>query len=198
MGESGTAQHAEPDEGGSRLALVAPDPALAEAFFAALRDFRAAGETHIPASGSGIDSVTSPADVPTYIDAARVQERGDALPPGYVPSSAYWLVRTAPDGATEVMGLSALRHRLTPALEDVGGHIGYGIRPTARRQGYGTRILALTLDRARARGLDRALITCDTTNVASARVIERNGGILASSGLSPQTNTHVSRYWIAL
>jgi len=95
-----------------------------------------------------------------------------------------------------VLGTMALRHYLTPLLEDVGGHIGYAIRPSERRKGYGTRILALTLERARAMGLGRVLVTCDTDNLGSARVIQRNGGALASEGHSVRTGTRVSRYWI--
>ncbi len=83
-------------------------------------------------------------------------------------------------------------------MEDVGGHIGYRIRPSERRKGYGTLILALTLAEARKLGLPRVLLTCDQDNIASARVIQANGGALASEGYSPQTQTLVSRYWIEL
>ncbi len=60
----------------------------------------------------------------------------------------FWLVR---DGC-RVLAQSSLRHHLTPALERFGGHIGYVVRPSERRQGYGTLLLALTLASARARG----------------------------------------------
>jgi len=91
-----------------------------------------------------------------------------------------------------------LRHQLTPALEHEGGHIGYDIRPSARRRGFGTLILALTLERARILGLARALLTCDTDNTASARIIERNGGALAARVVSNRTGKLISQYWIEL
>ena len=70
------------------------------------------------------------------------QERfGDAFT-GSVPQSMFWLVH---DERT-VVGVSVVRHYLTPALAQFGGHIGYGIRLTEQRKGYGTRLLALTLD----------------------------------------------------
>ncbi|MEU9960460.1 GNAT family N-acetyltransferase [Streptomyces sp. NPDC050982] len=61
-------------------------------------------------------------------------------------------------------------------MRDFGGHIGYGVRPTARRQGYATAMLRDVLPHARDLGLDRVLVTCDTTNVGSRKVIEANGG----------------------
>lgn len=129
-----------------------------------------------------------------YLQRLDEMARGVGLLPGYAPQSTWCLVRDD----TTVVGYSRLRSQLTLALKDVGGHIGYSIRPSERRKGYGTRILALTLEPARALGLDRVLLTCDTNNIGSARIIEKNGGVLSSSGFSPQTNTHVSRYWIAL
>ncbi|MEU7900170.1 GNAT family N-acetyltransferase [Nonomuraea sp. NPDC049152] len=58
------------------------------------------------------------------------------------------------------------------------GHIGYGIRPSARRRGLATWALGRILDEARLLGLDRVLITCAADNVASAKTIERQGGVL--------------------
>jgi predicted acetyltransferase len=63
-----------------------------------------------------------------------------------------------------------------------GGHIGYEIRPSKRRQGYGTAMLRLGLDEARAHGLDRVLLTCNEDNAGSRKVIERNGGQLENGG----------------
>jgi predicted acetyltransferase len=59
----------------------------------------------------------------------------------------------------------------TPTLALIGGHIGYEVRPSARRQGISTQLLALTLIEARARGLLRVLMTCDVSNHGSARII---------------------------
>ncbi len=176
------------------LKLVEPSLALGDAFWALLEDFRAAGEIHhVPGSGAGSELATFAREaLPDFIRRLDERTRGIGL---HVPDSPFWLVRRS-DGA--VLGVSSLRHRLIPALEDVGGHIGYSIRPSERCKGYGTRILALTMEQARARGLGHLLLTCDTENLGSARVIEKNGGVLASSGFSARSGTHVSRYWIAL
>jgi predicted acetyltransferase len=177
-----------------RLELASPAMRWQAAYRAYIDSFEAAGEQRIP-GGSGLELAR--ADFAAFVQRLQDDERGVGLKPGIVPSSQYWLLRHDADGET-VLGVSSLRHALTPALEDVGGHIGYSIRPSERRRGYGTRILALTLQYARAFGLERVLITCDTDNTGSARVIEKNGGVLVSEGYSDLTKTRVSRYWITL
>jgi predicted acetyltransferase len=111
---------------------------------------------------------------------------------GKVPQTDFFLVRNQ----TTIIGRSALRHWLTPALENVGGHIGYRIRPTERRKGYGTLLLALTLVEARKLGLERVLLTCDSDNIGSRKVIEHNGGKLASESPASPDGILVARYWI--
>jgi predicted acetyltransferase len=112
----------------------------------------------------------------------------------YVPMSVYWLVDL--DG--RILGEMRFRHYLNEALEQEGGHIGYHIRPSERGKGYGTSILRAALEVARERGLERVLVTCDTDNIPSARIIERNGGILSSQGISANSGNRISRYWIEL
>ena len=84
------------------------------------------------------------------------------------------------------------------ALRDFGGHVGYGVRPSERGKGYATRMLVMALDKARQLGLKRVLITCDKDNLASARVIQKNGGVLGSESYSPQGGRVTQRYWIDL
>ena len=78
----------------------------------------------------------------------------------------------------EWLGRLSIRHDLTPALTEIGGHIGYYVRPSARRHGYATQMLTQSLPIAAALGIDPALVTCDTDNVASRKVIEAAGGEL--------------------
>jgi predicted acetyltransferase len=100
-------------------------------------------------------------------------EKGVGIPEGFVPHSTFWLVE-----GIEVVGVSNLRHRLTDSLRREGGHIGYGVRPTARGRGFGTRILALTLAEAARLGIEEALLSCARANLASIAVIRANGGVL--------------------
>ena len=132
-------------------------------------------------------------DFPSYMRQVAFYAAGVNLPPGHVRSDTFFLMHGG-----KIVGRSALRHQLTPALEHEGGHIGYDIRPSARRRGYGTLILARSLEKAGGLGLERALLTCDTDNIASARIIEKNGGVLAGRAVSQRSGKLISQYWIEL
>jgi len=119
----------------------------------------------------------------------RLCALGQDLPPGLVPAT--FLVAEV-DG--ELVGRTSIRHELNPDLEREGGHIGYGVVPAHRGRGWATEILRQSLIVARALGVDRALLTCDDDNLASARVIERNGGVLADR--VDILGSLIRRYWI--
>lgn len=127
---------------------------------------------------------------------ARLQGLRDGSVPSKagVPISTFWWL--AEDG--RLLGLSGLRHRLTPALRRIGGHVGFAIRPTARRQGHAIALCRATLDAARARGLGRALLTCDAGNAASRATIERCGGVLEDATSVDGGDGLVRRYWVDL
>jgi predicted acetyltransferase len=79
------------------------------------------------------------------------------------------------------VGQTSIRPELgTPYLITYGGHIGYSIRPSHRRQGYGQRILQLALEKCTTMDLERVLVTCDEDNIASRRIIESNDGVFES------------------
>ena len=129
-----------------------------------------------------------------YVQKFLDYAQGKNLPEGWVTDSTLWLVK---DDKT-VLGRTSIRHRLTPTLEEKGGHIGYYIRPSERGKGYGILILALTLEKARELCLERVLVTCDDDNTASAKIIEKNGGKLADKIVPQADNKLTRRYWIEL
>jgi predicted acetyltransferase len=90
----------------------------------------------------------------------------------------------------------SIRHRLNDWLLAHGGHIGYGILPEFRRQGFATQILEQSLIIARALGIDRALLTCDDDNIGSIRVIEGCGGHLDEQWPTTPGPVPMRRYWI--
>lgn len=100
------------------------------------------------------------------------ESRGIGLPEGWVPSSVFWLV-----DQDEYIGSGNIRYALTESLKEFGGHIGYEIRPSKWGQGYGTLQLNLLLAEAAKLGIKSALLTCSADNVASIRVMEKNGGV---------------------
>ena len=110
----------------------------------------------------------------TFTEAIRTERLEETpRPEGYVPATELWWV-----AGDEFLGRIGIRHRLTAALLEMGGHIGYDVRPSARRRGHATAMLRAALAVARELGIERALVTCDVDNVGSRAVIERNGGVL--------------------
>lgn len=164
--------------------LIEPTEELKDEFLAMAREC---------ANGERDDYKAALEDFDAYLETAIKYARGVNLPPDHVSSDTFWLT----DGR-RIFGRSGLRHRLNENLKDVGGHIGYDIRPSERRKGFGTLILKLTLEKAKARGLKRVLLTCDTDNTASAKIIEKNGGRLSEQEISKTTGKMISRYWIEI
>ncbi|RAV31813.1 GNAT family N-acetyltransferase [Corynebacterium heidelbergense] len=129
-------------------------------------------------------------DWSAVIDHLRRIADGKDLPPGIVRAD---FLLAEVDG--QVVGRSSIRYGLTDFLRREGGHIGYAVGPRFRRRGYATEILRQSVDRLRANGIGKVLVTCDATNTASATVIEKCGGQLAD--VVPSTRGKlVRRYWI--
>lgn len=113
--------------------------------------------------------------------------------PGFVPATTFLALDEETD---ELIGMIDIRHYLNSALLKHGGHIGYSVRPTCRGRGYATEMLALALKQCRTLGLHRVLVTCNRTNLASAKVIVHNGGVLENELENGGIVTQ--RYWISL
>ena len=132
--------------------------------------------------------LAEPAEFERYVDALRADAASPGAlaryvwslrgkeppyqPDGYVAQTILWWAE-----GDEYLGRVSIRHRLTLRLLYEGGHIGYEVRPSARRCGHGTAMLAAALPLTAALGVERALIDCDPDNVGSRRVIEKNGGV---------------------
>jgi len=164
------------------MRLVSPSSQWQPAFLEMAREHEAAGEHRYALALRDFDA---------YVRKAETGRRGENLPAGWVPGIELWLEH---DG--EIIGGVRLRLRLNPELEIEGGHIGYDVRPSMRRRGYGTALLRLALVEARAFGIDRIRVTCDDDNIGSINVIERNGGRLSGRGVSKETGKALRQYWI--
>ncbi|MCR4632776.1 MAG: GNAT family N-acetyltransferase [Erysipelotrichaceae bacterium] len=116
------------------------------------------------------------------------------LPYDRVGEDKYWLVD---DEKTHFIGEIVIRHRLNSALERRGGHIGYGVRYSEWKRGYGTKMLELALEKTKEMHISPVLITCDDDNIASARVIEKNGFTLGEKVIVSENGKDIltRRYW---
>lgn len=147
---------------------------------------------HIAGSGS----ITTFPTIEDWLIAMKLYENEETLPnEGRVPSRQYVLVQETPQ---QIIGMLALRMRLNDYLLNYGGHIGYSIAPSARKKGYGSFMLKESLKEAKNFGLARVLITCDDDNLASAKVIEKNHGILEDRRFDEENQKRVRRYWITI
>lgn len=129
-----------------------------------------------------------------WIDAVRRGSDPATCATDRVPSNIWLAVRES-DG--RIVGAADLRHHIDhPILGAWGGHMGYYVRPSERRRGYGTEILRLDLEKARERGLKRVMVTCSISNVASEKIILANGGVFEKE--VPGDGTIIKRYWVEL
>ena len=168
------------------ITLVEPSLTYKKPCLDAVREFHAAGEYAVDAEQLG-------AKFEELI--ARLVAAKDPVnaPPGELPYEDFWLM----DG-DEWIGKLTLRTTINAKYLHAGGHIGYEIRPSKRRRGYGTALLRMGLEKARERGLHRVLLTCDETNLASRKVIENNGGQLENAVQVEGQTVLKMRYWINL
>ncbi len=116
------------------------------------------------------------------------------LRPDRVGEDKYWLVD---DEKAYFIGEIGIRHKLNDTLRQRGGHIGYGIRYAEWNRGYGTKMLALALEKAKEMRISPVLITCNDDNLASARVIEKNGFVLENKVIVTTDGEDIltRRYW---
>jgi predicted acetyltransferase len=132
-----------------------------------------------------------PLDFDGMIQFLLNNEKGENLPEGWVLDSTYWLVSKD----NQVIGAVNIRHGLTEKLFNCGGHIGYGIRPSERRKGYATKLLSLSLEKAKELGIKKVLVVCDDHNIASKKTILNNGGVPDHDYIEEDGNI-INRFWI--
>lgn len=127
-------------------------------------------------------------DFENYVEKLEVKEETEN---GWVPDTTLFCLD---EDRNIFVGAVNIRHYLNEGLRRTGGHIGDGIRPSERRKGYATAMLALALEECKKLGIDRVLVCCDKDNVGSAKAIVKNGGVLENE---VEEDGHVvQRYWI--
>ncbi len=172
-----------------RLVLVLPSIDDADAVWKYRAVDWQAGE-HIPGS-SGLGRAKSYAE---WLAQSQTRREAASVVDNIVPSTVYLAKRVSDN---KLIGMVDIRHSLNDYLRAAGGHIGYSVHPEFRRQGYGTEILELALEKCRELGIDPVLVTCDRDNTASSRVILANGGVLENETIDGG-GVIKRRYWIKL
>ena len=171
-----------------KIQLVPPTDRYRESFFLrGLREFQHEG---LPWWLGG-DLETVAQDFAAFV--AKKLADSNPRTATFVPTTHLWAVTEE-----EFVGRISIRHELNDALRVEGGHIGYDTVPSFRGRGVATEMLRQALPVARSLGLTAVLLTCDESNAASIRVIEKNGGSLRETK-SLGTNRPLKRYyWLTL
>lgn len=172
------------------MELIRPNGCFKDSYLAAEEELAKEGLTLLPPDYS-LAEVQK--DFGRFVADLKSFARGENLPKNYVPMTILWLI-----DKNEFIGRVKIRHSLNEYLNRFGGHIGYTIRPSKRRQGYGTKILELALVEAKKMGFSKILLTCDVGNIASQKIIERNGGMFESQMAQGGGRPDKLRFWIDL
>lgn len=112
-----------------------------------------------------------------------------------VPALTYFYVREDDD---KIVGMVNIRIALNDFLREEGGHIGYSIRPTERRKHYGTEMLKDALKVCETIGIREVLVSCDKSNIASAKVIQNSNGVLDAEFYSEAFGEVIQRYVVSI
>ncbi|HDR7895352.1 GNAT family N-acetyltransferase [Bacillus pacificus] len=170
------------------VSLITPTTDLQDEYLDFYNEWKDSGETMIPWV-----ITKDPSNFPAMVQELLDAHNGINLPESWVPDSTYWLVTDH----NRIVGAVNIRHSLTEHLFNAGGHIGYGIRPSERRKGYATKLLALSLEKAKQLNITKALVVCDEVNTASEKTILHNGS-LRDDDFTEEDGNVVRRFWIEL
>ncbi|MCF7844919.1 MAG: GNAT family N-acetyltransferase [Kiritimatiellales bacterium] len=173
------------------MELVDPDLQYKESFMSSLEEKDLPGAEGFGMIGENFKNLGSPKTLEEYIQIRKDHSQGKNLRKDWVSASTFWLINEKC-----FIGEVTIRHELTEHLRNVGGHIGYWIRPSERQKGYGKIILKLALEKAKELGINKVLVTCDEMNIGSRKIIEANGGVLDRIKDSEDEDRDRTMYWI--
>lgn len=171
-----------------RLYLRFPKPEDKECVLEFKRKFLESGQK--VAGFSGLDKM----DFDEWFEKLKNDLSTETCGEGRVPATHFLSVRKEDE---KIVGMVQVRHELNDYLLKFGGHIGDCVLPEEQGKGYATEQIGLALDFCKSLGIKRVLITCKKENLASARTIIKNGGVLENEIPNPaEGDVMMQRYWI--
>lgn len=173
-----------------KLILLRPTAEYAEQIMESKKEYLAADS-----SMDGCGSLRRTDDPIEYIEKCALEETPETCPALLVAATQFMLVRKTDN---KVFGFLQVRHRFNDDLSKFGGHIGYSVRPSERRNGYAKEMLRMVLPYCREIGLEKVLLTCIAGNIGSEKTIIANSGVCESTVHEPNENVDLKRFWITL
>ncbi len=153
--------------------LIKPSIHLESAYKNMIQDWEESGEKLVP-----FVLEYDATDFKALVERCENEENGINMPLAgrrvMVPHTTFWFINEE----NKILGTVNIRHKLNKDLRNIGGHIGYGIRPSERRKGYATKILELALLEIRKMGVQDVMLSCFKDNIGSVKSITNNGGQL--------------------
>lgn len=129
-----------------------------------------------------------------WIDDLEKNKYEKNLPESYSPHTLYLAI----NDNNKIVCAIGIRWKQVPVLMAFGGLIGYSVRPSQRGKGYASEMLKLALDKFKNTNIENILITCKDFNIASKKVIEKNGGIFENTYSNDDDGYTYLRYWIKI
>jgi len=174
----------------SRLYLRVPTKKDKRKVLAFKKEFLESGQK--VAGFAGLDKM----EFDEWLTKIQNERNKETCDEGRVPATQFLAIREKDE---KLVGMVQVRHELNDYLLKFGGHIGDCVRPSEQGKGYATEQIGLALAFCQVLNIDKVLITCKKDNIASARTIIKNGGVLENEIPNEfENNVIMQRYWIEL
>lgn len=154
------------------LKLVRPTLEMKQAVLEFKQEFLDNGETVI----NGSEMLDNMDSYEKWLESITNNKSADTVNPNWVVTDTFLAV----DGNDRMVGIIDLRHTLNDFLKDFGNS-GYSVRPSERKKGYATKMLAMIKQVAKDAGLSRIQLSVERDNEPSVKTIVNNGGVYERS-----------------